>query len=304
MKTIDKIFSVSVVVGSNRCNAKCSFCGGRQHRASACNRDSTTYENEVGLRTALRLAKQMGAWTISLTGSGEPTLSPQQVSRVLKIVQEEGPFPIVQLFTNGIKIGGDSWAFQSTLLEWKALGLSTICLSIHDFDSSSVYGVPTPKPADIIEWIHAAGLYVRATVVLQKGHIDSLCKYKQMLNFLAASGADMVTSWNVVNTDGSPCVATPSRWERLKLWLWLRTNPVVTGQVWGGGVYAFKALNGKTIPIRHTSYVTGHEAGNTFVRQLVVFQDGRVSYSWYQPGFDLMGSHKQISQALCSGKRK
>ena len=108
MKTIDKIFSVSVVVGSNRCNAKCSFCGGRQHRASACGFDSSTYENEVGLRTALRLAKQMGAWTISLTGSGEPTLSPQQVSRVLKIVQEEGPFPIVQLFTNGIKIGGDN----------------------------------------------------------------------------------------------------------------------------------------------------------------------------------------------------
>lgn len=297
---IRNIYSVSVVVGSSKCNAKCSFCGGVPHRGDANEEDSETYENEVGLRTALRLAKQHGAWAISLTGSGEPTVSPKQVSRVLQIVQEEGPFPMVQLFTNGIRIGYEP-EFVSQLQDWKELGLTTICMSIHDFDSSCVYGVPTPNPKEIVQRVKEAGLYTRATLVLHNGHIDTKSKYAKMIEFLSDCGCDMVTSWCVVNTDGSACAATPSLLERIKIAFHLRLKPLVMGQVWGGGIVAYRTENGRAIPVRHTSYVTKHSPYRSYVRQLVVFQNGRVSYSWHQDGFDVMGSSGE-TRGLCTKK--
>ena len=51
------------------------------------------------------------------------------------------------------------------------------------------------------------------------------------------------------------------------------------GHVWGGGVFDYKGNI-----LRYTDYVTKHDPKKDFVRQLVVFQDGTVAYSWVREG--------------------
>ena len=51
------------------------------------------------------------------------------------------------------------------------------------------------------------------------------------------------------------------------------------GHSWGGGVFDY---NGNIL--RYTDYVTKHNPTKDFVRQLVVFQDGTVAYSWIREG--------------------
>ncbi|MEK6826997.1 MAG: hypothetical protein AABX99_00755 [Nanoarchaeota archaeon] len=51
------------------------------------------------------------------------------------------------------------------------------------------------------------------------------------------------------------------------------------GHSWGGGVYDYQGNI-----LRITDYVTRHDPKKDFVRQLVVFQDGTVAYSWIKEG--------------------
>jgi len=90
-----------------------------------------------------------------------------------------------------------------------------------------------------------------------------------------------------LNANGTRNSCTPSRWNlfKLKIWLWFSSQTVVTmGHVWGGGVFGFQASNGEWGSVRLTNYVSEHHPTNNFVRQLVLFQDGTLSYSWYQKG--------------------
>ena len=61
---------------------------------------------------------------------------------------------------------------------------------------------------------------------------------------------------------------------------WLNRNAKLChGHSWGGGVYDY---HGNILRI--TDYVTKHDPKKDFVRQLVVFQDATVAYSWIREG--------------------
>ena len=51
------------------------------------------------------------------------------------------------------------------------------------------------------------------------------------------------------------------------------------GHVWGGGVYDYNGIS-----LRMTDYVSYHDPDNDYIRQFVVFQDGKIAYSWFQKG--------------------
>src|SRR3989304_9232835 len=125
MPCIDKIYSVSVLVGSDQCNGNCSFCSGRYLR------DQAQADGDVprNLEAALRLSSKYGGWSVSITSSGEPTLSPNSITNVLKTMRDlrsEGvSFPFVNLFTNGITIADDDFIHKWSL-HYKDVGIFTI----------------------------------------------------------------------------------------------------------------------------------------------------------------------------------
>jgi len=283
MVCIEKIYSVSALVGNGSCNANCSFCAGKYLRPEA-KENKLYYKN---LEAAIKLSARYGGWSLSLTSSGEATCDPEALTRALEVydrcAKQGAYFPNVNLFSNGILFGDED--FCNTYLDtWRELGLNNVAISIHEVEEdkqAEVYGVESyPKLETIVENIERHGLGVRATLLLRKDGIDNYKKYHEAVDTLISKGIKNITSWPIGNPDNSRNRFTPRRRDLLGIRAWLKLNAKIChGHVWGGGVYDY---HGNIL--RYTNYVTKHNPHKDFVRQLVVFQDGTVAYSWIREG--------------------
>lgn len=283
MGCIEKIYSVSALVGNGACNANCGFCAGKYLRPDA--RENKLYDKN--LEAAIKLSARYGGWSLSLTSSGEPTCDPDALTKALEVYKkcaDQGAyFPNVNLFTNGILFGDEKFC-DEYLDTWRDLGLNNIAVSIHDVDErgqAEIYGVRNyPALERIVENVEGHGLGVRGTLLLRKGGVDNSRKYEKSVETLIGKGINNITSWPIGNPDGSRTIDTPSRLGLFGIRRWLRRNAKMChGHVWGGGVFDY----GGSI-LRYTDYVTKHDPKKDFVRQLVVFQDGTVAYSWVLEG--------------------
>jgi hypothetical protein len=283
MACIEYIYSVSALTGNGKCNARCSFCAGEYLRPES-SENPLYYKN---LEAAIKLSARYGGWSLSLTSAGEPTIDPDAVTRALEVyarcASQGAYFPNVNLFTNGILFGSSS--FTSTYLKkWKSLGLTNVAISVHSTDETeqaAVYGIETyPRFETLVSNIEECGVGVRATLLLRRGGVGDVKSYASSVSSLIEKGITNITSWPIGNPDGSRTEFTPSWLNLLKIRFWLRKNAKLChGHVWGGGVYDYHGSI-----LRYTDYVTRHDPKKSFVRQLVVFQDGTVAYSWIRQG--------------------
>jgi sulfatase maturation enzyme AslB (radical SAM superfamily) len=286
MSCIEKIYSVSAVIGNGSCNANCSFCSGKTLGRGQQN-EILHQTNMRNLEFAIKLSAKYGGWSLSLTSAGEPTCDPDAITEALnvyqKCVKQGAYFPNVNMFTNGI-LFGDSNFCDKYLPIWKELGLTNIVVSVHHYsvsEQAKVYGVKKyPSFESISQNIKKHGIGVRSTILLRKGGIDKPNEFNAALLHLFGDGYNNITSWTVGNPDGTRNEYTPSRWNVYRIWRWLAKNgKLCHSHEWGGGVYD---LYGKIV--RLTDYVTKHNPKKDFVRQLVVLQDGGVYYSWIKYG--------------------
>jgi len=283
MACIEKIYSVSALVGDGSCNSNCGFCSGKYLRLQA--KENKLYDKN--LEAAIKLSSRYGGWSLSLTSSGEPTCDPEALTKALKIydkcAQQGAYFPNVNLFTNGILFGEESFC-DKYLDTWRELGLNNIAVSIHAVDEkeqAAVYGLKSyPKLEKIVENIEKHGLGVRGTLLLRRGGVDNSKKYEAAVKTLIGKRIVNITSWPIGNPDATRNEYTPSRMGLFSIRRWLHSNAKLChGHAWGGGVFDY---NGTLL--RYTDYVTKHDPKKDFVRQLVVFQDGTVAYSWIREG--------------------
>lgn len=285
MACIEKIYSVSALVGSNKCNANCSFCAAKDLRKDALDNNNNMPDT---FKSALKLSARYGGWSLSLTSSGEPTCSPEAVTNALKDYQEcakQGAyFPNVNLFTNGILLADDDFC-EEWLPKWKELGLTAIAVSVHSLSKTrqaQAYGIDSYPDFDLIfNNIRKYGFQCRVTLLLRKKGIEDDIDFSLAIDELRRKyQVENVTSWCIAAEDGKYNEYSPSWWNRTKIKLWLRKNAELChGHIWGGGVYDYKGML-----IRITDYVTKHNPKKDYVRQLVVFQDGLVAYSWIKKG--------------------
>jgi len=283
MACIEKIYSVSALIGNGSCNANCDFCAGKYLRPEA----EENKDHSRSLEAAIKLSARYGGWSLSLTSSGEPTCDPDSLTRALEVYKkcaDQGAyFPNVNLFTNGILFADDNFC-DEYLDSWRDLGLNNVAISLHgvtEEEQAKAYNLESyPSLEKITGNIRDHGLGVRGTLLLRKGGVDSSKKYQDAIHTLIDKGIDNITSWPVGNPDGSRNEFSPSRLGQLgiKTWLW-RNAKKCHGHVWGGGVYDYKGNI-----LRITDYVTKHDPKKDFVRQLVVFQDSTVAYSWIRDG--------------------
>lgn len=277
---IEKIYSVSALVGSGACNANCDFCAGKYLRPQAAHENALYLKN---LESAIRLSARYGGWSLSLTSSGEPTCDPDAVTEALDVyarcARDGAYFPNVNLFTNGISFGDEEFCAE-WLPAWRERGLTNVAVSLHgveEQEQAAAYNLSAYPPLErILANVEREGVGVRGTLLLRKGGVDDAESYGRAVRTLIDKGYDNLTSWPVGNPDGTRNEFTPSRRGLWGIKRWLRRNAQLChGHVWGGGVYD---LDGSIVRI--TDYVTKHNPRKDFVRQLVVFQDGTVAYSW------------------------
>lgn len=284
MGCIEKIYSVSALIGNGACNANCAFCAGKYLRPQA-------HENPLywkNFEAAIKLSARYGGWSLSLTSSGEPTRDPRSITKALRIydkcAQQGAFFPNVNLFTNGILLGDEKFCDRYLPL-WRSLGLTNIALSIHSVvkeRQTLAYGLADyPDFKTIVRNVEKHGIGVRGTLLLRKGEVDHDLAYEKAIQTLIDEHhITNITSWPIGNPDGTPNEYTPSDDGMASIRAWLtRYTKLCHGHVWGGGVFDYDGSI-----LRLTDYVTRHDPDKDFVRQLVVFQDATVAYSWIREG--------------------
>ncbi len=255
-----EITSLSLFVGTGTCNAKCAHCAGLPLRKFAPKKDGEV--NEALILETLRNCYGMGARSLSLSSSGEPTLSPRSVTRVLKLVRSLKPegivFPKINLYTNGIRIGTSADFCRRYLRLWKTLGLTTIYVTIHHVDeklNTRVFGIRKYAPLNVIvSRIKRAGFSVRANLILNKEVIGTFNEFRRILDRLKDMGVDFIAAWSLRDKNDNPTKLPPAK-ELSTMRQWVKYDPQV----------------------RFLEEIDHVKAYNS---KLTLFQDGTLSNTW------------------------
>jgi cyclic pyranopterin phosphate synthase len=179
-----RFLTCSVLPVSFACNLRCHFCFSRSS-LSALVRDRVRWR-EVDVERYYAFARERGATRLVITGGGEPLL---RADDVVELIARGRPyFDEIACFSNG------TYMTPALAERLTAAGLSYLCYSRHsddDDDNRALMGAGAPRLADF--FAAAAGLKVRATCVMARGHVDSVERVWRYIDRLRAFGVRELT---------------------------------------------------------------------------------------------------------------
>jgi molybdenum cofactor biosynthesis enzyme MoaA len=228
--------SLSLFVGTGQCDASCAHCAGKQHRKYAPKKDGIIDEEII--RKTVESCYEHGARNISISSSGEPTLSPLAVTRTLKLLHEYAQrgmaYSHIRLYSNGIRIGQDRQFCETYLPRWCDLGLTSVYVTVHDTDpekNALIYRVASYPPLEtVIQRIHDAGFILRANMVMSDTTINTAERFTETARRLLAMGVDKISAWPLRNDDDEvDSLHSPPEEEidRMESWALQRQNVCV-----------------------------------------------------------------------------
>lgn len=280
---------MSIVVGTAACNAGCPFCVSKM-----------TPENGIGLkpqpinwqrfRKAMTFAERMNVTTVILTGKGEPTLFPDEITEYL--VRMNDRFPFVELQTNGLSLT------RAHLREWNGWGLTTVAISVVHYlpeVNRKVYyahrpGLEYPSLAGAIKMVHDEGLSVRLSTVMVKGGIENGAELDAMINFARENEVEQLSIRPVATAVNA---LDPSVQE------WIEANRVYPEQVDTVSMH-LRSSGRLLLTLQHGAEVFDVRGQNVCltdcltvpkgeeIRQVIFFPDGHLRYDWQYAGAILM----------------
>ena len=280
----------SIVAGTLACNAKCPFC-----IASMTPKNNISYEkpevNWKRFEKACIIASKSNVHSAMITGKGEPTLYPEQITSYMNRMKKFN-FPIIELQTNGIFIDRKFSEYKKYLKSWYEMGLDFVLLSVVHYErnkNSSLigYGIDLPR---IIKRLHKIGLSVRINCLYIKNYIDSIEEVLKMIEFAKKHEVEQLTFRNL---------DVPKRTENRTIYEWVKSNRLDDGEVrkieryfegnasklyefsFGARIYDFE---GQNVCLSNCLTMQSKEK----VRQLIFFPDGHVRYSWEYEGAILL----------------
>lgn len=289
-----KIQTFSIVVGTRACDAHCPFCVSRMTGFGMLAK--TAEIDEVNFAKACRLAEMNHTTTVLMTGKGEPTLYPAEITKYLEMLQK-WQFPFVELQTNGLNLGrlaaGEAprnpELTVETLRYWRELGLNTIALSVVDVraeNNAKVYSNNYPDLAKTIHFLHSLGYTVRLCVMMMNGVVDSVERVEEVLAFCRLHGVEQLTirpirkpkevshsdaTSNFVMQHGllqeqeEAIVRHYLHENRFQRMMTLSHNAVIID------------VNGQNLCLSDCLNETGE---SDEIRTLIFYSDGRLTYSW------------------------
>ncbi|MFA7219749.1 MAG: radical SAM protein [Synergistaceae bacterium] len=277
-----KIATVSMVVGDYSCNARCPFCVASQTYA-------VKYEKTISdadIRIGCRLGELGGATTCLITGKGEPTLYPEEITTSINIAKDY--FPLIELQTNGIRLP----LLHEHLPVWYRLGLRTISLSTTHYEheaNKKIYGNKYLDIAEVKKILDSHNIRLRISVVMHRDGIDTLEKCKAMIDYcrkLSVTGKYPVqlTMRPVACWDNQ---SKASEWtknhmvsdnELSNFYEWISKFPIILTVPPDGKVLDIDGQNLCVTDCLTTSKSTEE------LRQIIIYPDGRVAYDWKYKG--------------------
>jgi len=293
----------TAVAGSGACNCRCMHCVSKM-TPNPCD-DQQHPINWRNFIIGAQMANQYGSNTFLITGKGEPTLFPEQITQYLEHIKDRG-YPLIELQTNGVNLAKES--FDAHLLKWYKLGLTTIALSIGHYDSIENAEIVRPNVetdrfniADLIYKLHNidiehhTGFSIRLTCMLVKGYIDNINEVLNLIDFARNNKVEQITirrierPSNPMNLDVAKYVDEHT--VSLETIEYIRKiisegGTLVRRLVHGGLVYDYHNQN---ICISNCLTITPDiENSADDIRQIIFFQDGHVRYAWQHLGAILL----------------
>ncbi|QQG45199.1 MAG: hypothetical protein HYW89_04345 [Candidatus Sungiibacteriota bacterium] len=288
-----RIQTFSIIAGSEACNACCSPCVSKMTLPEGIE----TKEPEVNWRNfkiACRLAKQCGCTTVMLTGKGEPTIFPKQITRFLQEL-EPFEFPLIELQTNGSLLARKPEVYASHLKMWYELGMTTIAISIAHYDpgKNGEFFFHSPKSyfdlPRLIQTLHDMLFSVRLTCVLTGGFIDNSKELTRLIEFAKTNRVEQLT--------GTPVEKPEERLARdKKVWEWTSEHQLTTEQF--GDIQQFLFTQGRRLYTLTHGAVVFDVNGQNFclnnclsiqpdseeLRNIIFSPNGRIRPYWQYEG--------------------
>jgi len=279
-----KISTLSVVCGTEACNAKCPFCVSKMTPSADPQRDFGLYSIHRNLDKTIQYALQSGVSTVLLTGKGEPTLFPKQITMYLDYIKNR--FPFLELQTNGILLEND--ALCNDLGLWYMYGLTTVSLSVVSEDPlvNRVVAGLSDKIDLVVEKLHQHKLSVRINCTLLKGFVDDVNDVMKLIKWCKRLRVEQLTIRPV---------AAPEKTESPEVLEWVKDHeiPVETH----AEIYAALRRRGTVLlELPHNATIFDVDGQNVCmnncltlpkgdeIRQLIFFPDGHLRYDWVYPG--------------------
>lgn len=282
----------SVSVGSEACNAGCPYCSASMTPPVG-PVEQRFKLGEVGrmlecMGKAAQFARSAGIKTVLITGKGEPTLAPAEISLVLQQLKPY-QFPIAELQTNGLLLGTNWDEYGYWLGQWQALGLVTVAISVvhHEFEPNRRIYTEKGEYMDLLALIRRlkrVGMRVRLSLVLLKDFIDSVEGVDDMISFAKEHGVDQLT----IRPVGAPEISRND-----KVAAWTREHPIspdtvqeIYGYLHDIGKPLDELPHGATVfdvdgqNVCFTNCLT-HDPTGSYVRQVILFlRAAEFGYSW------------------------
>jgi molybdenum cofactor biosynthesis enzyme MoaA len=286
-----KVQTLSVIAGSKACNARCPFCVAKMTPSQGITLEQPEV-NWRNLRKAAIFAKQSDVSTVLITGKGEPTLFPQQITDYLEALSEFD-FPFIEIQTNGLTLAENN---EQYLKQWYDLGLSTVAISISHYDPEKNKQVYTPdRPymnlPNLINKLHETGLSVRLTCVALNGFIDSASELESIVGFAQENNVEQLTI--------SP-VNKPNESKSLDIYDWATEHALKSNQLQDISNY-LSEKGTRLLELPHGAVVYDVDGQNVClnncltrttdsenIRQLIFFPDGHLRYDWEYQGAILL----------------
>jgi molybdenum cofactor biosynthesis enzyme MoaA len=286
-----RIQTFSIVAGSEACNARCPFCVSKMTVSHGLGLKEPQV-NWRNFRKACQLARRSGVTTVMLTGKGEPTLFPEQLTRYLQAMKEF-EFPLVELQSNGVLLVEDRWGPH--LQDWIEAGLSLVALSIVHYEPEKNHEIYLPHREAYIDLprliaiLHESGLSVRLACIMAEGYVDTIEEVRELIRFARQHRVEQLTVRPVAHPghdrsrnnevyDWSVAHFLPEERQREIHALLEREGSRLMTLLHGAVVYD---VGGQNVCL--TDCLTIAPSGED-VRQLIFFPDGHLRYDWQYEG--------------------
>lgn len=298
-----QIQTMSIVVGTPACDAACPFCISKQTGFSELPEIGPL--NERNFAKAAELAKTGGVNSILITGKGEPTLYPDEITRYLGQIKKHLGDKIVELQSNALQIGDYAVSnkgkhdWSKRLYTWHILGLDTIAISTVGVDpnwNALVYRDPYPDLKETIRFIRSHGIQVRMSVMLQKHMVDNGCYLIEIIEFCKDNDVFQLTLTPITRPKIVEVGGEANN-------VYVMSNALDDNQVSGfrawlntNGTLIRRLMNGAHV--RHVYDVWGQnvcmsscltvDPDSEDIRTLIFYSDGRITHDWGFKGARLL----------------
>ena len=289
-----KIQTFTIVAGSAACNADCPYCVSRMTGK----KDMGFNEPKINWRNfnkACRLAQVNNVSTVLITGKGEPTLFPKQLTKFLENIKKFN-FPLIELQTNGLVFGRKFDKYKAHLKDWYNLGLNTIAISIAHYKKEKNEEILAKNSkyidlGDVIKKLHDIGYSIRLSCMMMKGYINDVESLKKLVEFCKKNNVEQLT----IRT-----IRAPKKSEDSTIYLWTKKHELTKGQIDKINKFLEENAN-KLMTLKHGGIVYDLDGQNICstdcltinpeteeIRQLIFFPDGHLRYDWQYKGAVLL----------------